>query len=209
MKYKILFQVLICFFIVSCVSKKDERSDNTIKKNIYENHKTNDINSSEKSQIKIQDSFLGKKIKDKLVGKIYSSITELIEVKDLYSHGGGIIEGEFNNKNYSLSRIKMSTDAYSYIFLEQIIHESKNDFFKILDILDLTKESKLKDYNLYYHFCYYNNKNDQEIIAIAKYVEDEEFFTDIYKAWRADRKTEKIIEISTEGITVENVGFGI
>ncbi|WP_103867605.1 hypothetical protein [Aquimarina sp. I32.4] len=62
--------------------------------------------------------------------------------------------------------------------------------------------------NLYYHFCFKDGKQDEEIIAIAKY-EEEEFLTKILKAWRADRKTEKIIEIPVKGIKVENMEYGI
>ena len=99
------------------------------------------------------------------------------------------------------------------IFIEAFVSES-DVTYKILDVLDLTKKEyytllENKDKMLYSGFGYKNDKIDEEIIAIAQYDENAEFLTKIYKAWRADRKTEKIIEIPVDGIKVENMDYGL
>ncbi|QXP53202.1 hypothetical protein [Cellulophaga sp. HaHa_2_1] len=107
--------------------------------------------------------------------------------------------------NYSLGYFNSTSDKTDFlIFLK------KNKDSKIcLDILSLKDEKLLKNDNnrLSSFFCYKDGKQDEEIIAIAEY-EEEKFLTKILKAWRADRKTEKIIEIPVDGIKVENMDYG-
>lgn len=224
MKSKILVCVIIISSFFSCVSKKEkkgilngEQIELSSTKNQVKGTDSLNLNSNSssfKSTNKKQNSSIFHSKKDlskSLVGRIYSKIDDLKEIENYFSHGGAIIEGVFNYKKFSISRIQLEPAIYSYIFLEEIIPEGAEISYKILDVLDLTREEKLKstDFVLYYHFCFKNGKNDQEIIAIAKYEEDKEFLTKIYKAWRADRKIEKIIEIPIEGITVENPEYGI
>ena len=144
-------------------------------------------------------------LKSQLIGRTYQDINEIDGFENLNS-GGSTIGEAINNKSYTLTNVRGSGNKTKYIFLEENLENQK--LFKILDILDLKKEKLLKNNNLYYHFCYKDGKQDEEIIAIAEY-EEEAFLTKIFKAWRADRKTEKIIEIPTKGIKVENMDYGL
>jgi len=148
---------------------------------------------------------LNNNLKDKLIGKTYSDLNEIQYFKGFHS-GGSIIGETFNGKNYSISNIRGKGNKTKYILFEE--HKENQKRFKILDLLDLSNNKLLISNNLYYHFCYKDGKQDQEIIAIAKY-EEEEFLTKILKAWRTDREIEKIIEIPVDGIKVENIDFGL
>ena len=199
MKLKILYTLLF-ILMINCKTETKQ----TIKK-------------SENLIVKASDTIKNKSklnIIDKFIGKIYKSIDDIDEFKQ-YSVGFASIEDEFNSKTYDLLTLSGKGDIEKFIIFRSSL--SDGDYrgnFKILDILDLTTEDnnkllKDKDKNLFIHFCYKNGKNDQEIIAIAEYDEYAEFLTKIHKAWRADRKTEKIIEIPTAGIKVENMDYGL
>ncbi len=198
MKLNVLY-IIIFLSLVSCKNNK-KSSSNIQMSNQYDSV----IAEKEvKNTFSKQDST--KILKERLLGTIYSDLKEIDEFKK-FSSGGASIGNDFNNKKYTFSSIRGSNDIVKYVLFE----ENLGSKFKILDLLDLTKEKLLKDEdkNLYYHFCYMDNKNDQEIIAIAEY-EEKEFLTKILKAWRADRKTEKIIEIPVDGIKVENIDHGL
>ncbi|MFD0992992.1 hypothetical protein [Tenacibaculum geojense] len=195
MKNYIILLLFSLFF--SCKTEKKESTSN-IDNNISIPVKTNE---------NLQKT--NNTLKDKLKGKTYSNIKEIDELKNCY-HPGGSVVGKLNGKTFTVSVFHVKEGIPSYILFEESLSSEVNKF-KILDVLDLTKEEILKDesYSLNHHFCYKNGKSDEEIVAIAKEDEEEEFFTEIYKAWRADCKKEKFIEIPVEGIKVENMGYGI
>ncbi|MBE9056555.1 hypothetical protein IQ237_11040 [Sphaerospermopsis sp. LEGE 08334] len=56
--------------------------------------------------------------------------------------------------------------------------------------------------------CRRNGVSDHDIIAVAK-IQDTEYFRQIQKAWRANRKTRKFEAISTKGVICENIGYGL
>jgi len=191
----------ISFFLCLIACKNSEKSSSDILISTKDSSEL--VNKEVKNALLKQDSVKG--LREKLIGKTYTDLKEIEEFKE-YNSGGATIGDDFNGKTYMFSSVRGVKDIAKYVLLE----ESLNSKFKIVDILDLTKEDVLydEDYNLYYHFCYKDGKNDQEIIAIAKY-EEEEFLTKIVKAWRADLKNEKIIEIPIDGITVSNEEYGL
>jgi len=216
---KLIFVYIFIFLSISgCKTEKKEgttlvtlekKSTNVVNKKIIdsvkivETEKKDPLSNFQKPSIS----------KDSLIGKIITGYSQVIGFEE-YNSGGAIIEESFNGKEYSLSELQGKGDIANYVIFEENTDFNENGGkFKVLDILDLTgKEYELlsdKDKSLYIHFCYKDGENDQEIIAIAQYDENEEFLTTIYKAWRADRKTEKIIEIPIDGIKVENVGYGL
>jgi len=52
--------------------------------------------------------------------------------------------------------------------------------------------------------CFLNNRRDTEIMAIIKFDPHAEYYRDIKKVWRVNRKTQKFAEISTRGISCRN-----
>ncbi len=214
MKHKIIAQIAICFFIISCVSKKDEnvkeqKDINTIKNRVLVED-TLTVTDKEKVHNLTKDT-LNKTLKQRLKGRFYTGLPcSLEELKDYYCPGWALVDNDCN-KTLSLSPVHKIEGIPSYVMLQE--YNDKNDslIVNIIEVLDLTKISLLKDDRkyLYYHFCYKEGINDTSIIAVAKYEEGKPFLTTIYKAWQVDCETEKIIEISTESITVENVGYDV
>ena len=201
----ILYYIILYAGIISCKTEK---------KQIIQVSKINDtieVNSTIIDSAVLQVNL--KSLESELIGSVYSKEEGIKEFEEYYS-GGAIIGEVFNNKQYTISSLSGKGDIVKYILFEESLRiKGLDGEFKILDVLDLTGEKYIllndKDKNLHYHFCYKDDKNDQEIIAIAQYDENAEFLTKIYKAWRADRKTEKIIEIPVEGIKVENMDYGL
>jgi hypothetical protein len=75
---------------------------------------------------------------------------------------------------------------------------------KVVDVLELPALSKSQQFH--YAFCMLNGTSDREIFAIAE-TTDTKFRTNIYQAWRANTRTEKIEPISPEGIACENINW--
>lgn len=205
-KMKFIY-IYILIFLLSISCKVDKK--NSVNDIVFEENKTIVIDTlskelipnEKKSKIAIND-LIGKTLRD------YELVTDFAK----YSEGGAIIEESFKGRKYSLSEFQGKNDVAKFIvFVENLEFKNSGRKFRIVDVLDLTGKEyfflKDVDKNLYIHFCYKDGINDQEIIAIAEYEENVEFFTKIYKAWRADRRTEKIVEIPIDGIKVENVGF--
>ncbi|MBD2131373.1 hypothetical protein H6F47_02595 [Sphaerospermopsis sp. FACHB-1094] len=65
-----------------------------------------------------------------------------------------------------------------------------------------------KSYTLIGYHCLRNGIRDYSIIAVAKDT-NSEYFRQIQKAWRANRKTRKFEAISTKGVICENTGYGV
>ncbi|KZS42306.1 hypothetical protein AWE51_02375 [Aquimarina aggregata] len=197
--------ILFFIFIIACKSEKKQTSISLEKES-----NTQVIYSANNTFIKNEEL---KGVEKDLIGRIYSDIEDVNEFKNYYSPGGASVGEIYNNKEYSINTVQIKEGLDSFVIFNEALVSESDVQYKILDTLNLTgKEYGLlsdKDKSLYIHFCYKDGENDQEIIAIAQYDENEEFLTTIYKAWRADRKTEKIIEIPIDGIKVENVGYGL
>ncbi len=191
-----IFYIVIILFLSAC--KVENKSP------IKTVSKVANIDLIEKKTItktKVNDTlkkhFLGKKLN-------YFKNTPPFSSLDFGSVG--IHTNPDNNINYSLGHFNLNSEKVEYIVFFKRTKEGK----VAIDILNLVMEKKLEieKNRLNTFFCYKGRKNDQEIIAIAEY-EEKEFLTKILKAWRADRKTEKIIEIPVDGIKVENIDYGL
>lgn len=84
---------------------------------------------------------------------------------------------------------------------------SGNATKKVLDVINLPDLPADFSEQLF-HLCRQNGVNDPEIVAIAKYDAKQEFLSDVVRAWRANRQQGKLEEISVEGISCENPGWG-
>ena len=75
----------------------------------------------------------------------------------------------------------------------------------VIDVLTLPKINK--SYTMVGHggSCLRNGVSDLDIIAVAKDT-NSEYFRQIQKAWRANRKTRKFEAISRKGVICENPG---
>ena len=112
-----------------------------------------------------------------------------------------------DNSNYSIAIVREKDNIR--IWFEKVLRHSDKGkpIFKIMDEVILYKTYKI----LYDNFgsageCGYAKNKDVEIIAYFKMPEDSagKDFTNIIKAWRANRKTEKLEEITTKNLVCEN-----
>jgi len=153
-----------------------------------------------------------KNLEKELIGLTFDSDFKFYDniFPNLYSNGGCLIDESSitEGKEYSLSTLEEydDLDITKYVILEEIIRKEKGSFIKILDVLKVDDETLelLNDPVVHLDICFntINGKTDLEVIAIFLYEKEEEYFTTVYKAWRASRITRKITEISVEGIVV-------
>lgn len=134
------------------------------------------------------------------------------EMPDGLKNVGGYIlaknDQDILNSPFAINFIQRDVEelyGYSWLWFIKGDKESKVD--RVVDVLKLPTTKKNE--TVVAGQCFFNGKQDGEIIAIAVYVEDAEFFTKIIKAWRANTTTEKFEEISIKGIKCANEGFGV
>ena len=140
--------------------------------------------------------------KNSIFLKQYRDINEFECFKDFTQIGSAII-GETNKFNFGITQIK--DKELNVILFNKVVPGIKSTF-EILDTLQI-RNLKETEY-ISYQLCRKDSINDSEIIAIVLF-EDTEYFTKVLKAWRANRKTGKIIEIGTTGIDCINEGYGV
>jgi hypothetical protein len=140
--------------------------------------------------------------KNSIFLKQYRDINEFEDFKDFTQISSAII-GETNKFDFSIAQIK--NKELNVILLNKVVPGLKSTF-EILDTLQI-RNLKETEY-ISYQLCRKDSINDSEIIAVVLF-EDTEYFTKVLKAWRANRKTGKIIEIETTGIDCMNEGYGV
>ncbi len=139
----------------------------------------------------------------KYIGLRYSSSLP----NGLENVGGSLVSDVNDAKAYSISQIHRGKVKMLWFELSNR-NDSATPYSEVKDMLVLP-EIRKNQILVSYSVCLLGNNLDREIVAIAYYQPDEEYFTRIRRAWRANRQTEKFEEIPTKGIKCENVGYGI
>jgi len=198
MNYKLLLFIPL-FILYSCKIDKTP----TQKDSISSEKQVSKAETDAVSTIQIT----GDNLNDILIGKVNRENISF-DNSDLYINGGALISGVYHGKEYNLSTISGKNDIIHYVLFEEVTSKNNIPSFKIIDVLKIDEETRNllsnSEIELYIVMASKDQVANEEIIAIATY-EDNKVFTEIHKAWRADRETEKFIEIPTEGITVDNV----
>jgi len=141
-----------------------------------------------------ENAELGNK-ENPLYGKIYKKITDIPELKNWTTLGGGVIypkEPESYDFRFGISNYKDDNGNMIFVFVEFVEHDKKgrNPKYKILDTLNI---GKLRNNEFaWYQQCRKNTILDSEIIAILAVGECKNYEDNIVKAWRANTKTGKI-----------------
>lgn len=102
MNNKIIAQILICFFIVSCVSKKDEKTeakkDSTSIKTSVLIEDTLSVKSIDETDNLAKDTS-NQTLKQRLIGRIHNKrLCELEELQDYYCSGWAFVNNEYSKK---------------------------------------------------------------------------------------------------------------
>jgi hypothetical protein len=130
-----------------------------------------------------------------MYGTVYKRITDIPELKNYTSLGGGVIypnEPENYDLRFGISNCKDENGNMIFFFEEFVEHDEKgrNPKFKILDTLNV---GKLKTNEFaWYQQCRKYAAFDSEIIAIVIAGEYNYYEYHTVKAWRANTKTGKI-----------------
>ncbi|MDT7603173.1 MAG: hypothetical protein QOF61_1170 [Acidobacteriota bacterium] len=121
--------------------------------------------------------------------------------------GGASISSMGDAKEYGINEVHQG--RVKMLWFEHMTYrdDSGAPNWEVKDVLVLPTIPRNKV--LVYSFCSSGKKPDSEIVAIADYQPDEEFFTRVRRAWRANRKTEKFEEISPRSIRCTNEGYGV
>jgi hypothetical protein len=127
----------------------------------------------------------------------YTGLTYRALPQGFQDDGGWVIKGGRYGGDF------VQRDQVKMLWLTKLLKWNRGGAVprKVVDVLELPILSKSQ--KLHYAFCRLNGTYDREIIAIAE-ATNTEFRTNIYQAWRANTKTEKIEPISPEGIACEN-----
>lgn len=188
MKYKTLIIVIFTFTLLSCKRDLDVEVSNQ-KEEVAQSNKHENL----------------------LYGIIFREISEIPQLKD-YEHLAGSV---IYNIGTSQTDYKYGVSHFKYkksnlIILEEIIKE-RNDQKVKYKILDTITYNNLKeDEYIAICTCRINSVDNSEIIAVVKADHDNEYFNRIVKAWRANTKTKKIIQIeSLQNIDCINEGYGM
>lgn len=129
-----------------------------------------------------------------------------------YSYLGGAVLGEEKNEfgrfKYGIGVYRGQSDAIVCVFKQYIDTLGKNELaFKILDTINVGQIDKAQ--YLSYCNCRKDTVLDQEIIALVVATGQKEYYNQIIKAWRANRKTGQFEVIKkTDGISCFNEGSG-
>ncbi|WP_242027318.1 hypothetical protein [Sphaerospermopsis sp. FACHB-1094] len=108
---------------------------------------------------------------------------------------------------YGISQVKKGNQEM--LWFEIVVNRDRTgnpSQWLVIDVFNVPKMNK--SYTLIGYHCLRNGIRDYSIIAVAKDT-NSEYFRQIQKAWRANRKTRKFEAISTKGVICENTGYGV
>jgi hypothetical protein len=108
---------------------------------------------------------------------------------------------------YGISQVKKGNQEM--LWFEIVVNRdgTGNPSRLVIDVLTVPKTNKSYTMVGQGGSCLRNGVSDHDIIAVAK-IQDTEYFRQIQKAWRANRKTRKFEAISTKGVICLNTDSG-
>ncbi len=107
--------------------------------------------------------------------------------RGLESLGGWIIGDAVEGKEYAISYLKQGRKQMLWLEILLSRDSEGKPSFEVIDVLDLPRVKSPDQLSGGAGQCKLNQVTDPEIIAIAKY-QDAEFWTEISRAWRANRQ---------------------
>ncbi|WP_243406945.1 hypothetical protein [Cuspidothrix issatschenkoi] len=167
---------------------------------VHAQKNTNQVNSNKDNN----RSYIGLRYLSPLVTPGY-----LDHPKGIQYFGGWVVDDvEYPKRSvYGISRVKKGNQEM--LWFDMVVDRDRKGNPSQLLVLDVFSVPKMnKSYTLIGYDCLRNGIRDYSIIAVAK-IQDTEYFRQIQKAWRANRKTRKFEAISTKGVICENTGYGL
>jgi len=143
---------------------------------------------------------------EEFIGKTYRSLTEF-ETFNTFNETQRKIIGNFDNVDYVVSHyVKDSTNL---IIFEKIVKQpSGKAKYLMIDIVETSR--LLENQKIEFGVCRLNEKSDSEIIAIyGSEVEEVKYYSNIIKAWKANRKIGRLEKIDSKGVDCVNTSYGL
>ena len=125
------------------------------------------------------------------------------DLEPLKRNGGGTLYDNKFEGTYGI--LDCSYQGFRILFLERLLDDSTYH----AEILDGIAVKVAEDEFISIQLCQKEGTKDMEIIALSKLENEKEYYDQIKKAWRANRQTGKIEEISPSNIKCMNEGYGI
>lgn len=121
--------------------------------------------------------------------------------------GGALISELGDKKEYGISEVHKG--RVKALWFEYMTHRDQGGvpYWELKDVLVVPPHSSKQV--LAYATCLIGNRPDKEIVAVVDYQPNEQYFTRVRRAWRANRQTEKFEVIPTKKIKCENEGYGV
>jgi hypothetical protein len=144
-----------------------------------------------------------------LFGIIYKDPAEVPQLKSYKNIEGSVLENKDKTGNYMFRISHLSDSLRNLLLFEKLIQQESDaePSFQILDTIHVNN-IKEKQYITYCN-CSQDKVANSGIIALV-IANDNAYFDQIVKAWRADTLTGKITELkNTKGITCTNEGYGL
>lgn len=139
------------------------------------------------------------------IGQDHRSISEFEDFKGYEDFGGMMIGSDSEGTEYGFSHY--STEGSQIIVFETVRTVNRKGVYTLIDGLII---ANLDDNQyLMYGQCMLDGEEDAFIVAIYESDKlDEENFTNIIKAWRANPEKGRFETIKTKSISCYNEGFG-
>lgn len=146
--------------------------------------------------------------RESFVGKEYQYLDEFEDFKNC-RYGGFDVLIECGEKKIDIIKVYFEENESPHLLI--LVEKNDDKFerqFKITDVLNLSQERLLQQPENFVlisdKYTKYGKVINLPIAAIIKEQYEEEFFMNMYKAWKVDCETGRFVEILIEGIKVEN-----
>lgn len=142
---------------------------------------------------------------EKYIGKDHRSISEFEDFSDYNDFGGMMISAHGEEIQYGFAHY--GKENSQIIIFETVRTVQSKGVYTLIDGLVVTDLDSNEV--LMYGQCSLYGEDDSFIVAvILDDVEDEEDYTNILRAWRANPNTKRFEVIETKSISCVNEGFG-
>ncbi len=130
-------------------------------------------------------------------------------------HRGGFLEGarrrggwkieDYNGADYGIKELEYL--GHTVLVLDSLTHrESQKAYFQIVAVLEIPP---LADREIVVpQVCYLNDEGDKNLVAIVEH-EDERWYTNVKRVWRANPNPASFDEIPTTGVKCRNEYYGL
>jgi|GEM_PF-1183339 len=121
---------------------------------------------------------------------------------------GGWVVSDGTVARFAVSHVRQGSQQM--LWFEKLIDYDNNGrpMFQVIDVLNLPTFSKTEQLTTGSRGCMQNGQHDRELAVLVEATNTEKW-TQISKAWRANRRTGKFEKVSTKGIVCENTAWGV